>query len=436
MSSPARDQQLTRERALAELVHIVSVRPELGLRALMAAMKGRRAQVTAEQLTDLLSSGRFRAAGAGWVLAQADRREGEPPAVGAATTGRNQAADRHLGPGTEGPWGQPQHTAIPWDSAELADVLDATVEELSHAVWVLAQNEDTAPRWSANLELMHRRRPLTLTSDDLKEVRGQLKAMVRDQQTSEPDPAQILQNPSHDIRAQVADAPPPSTPPSSRTPGGDRQPVAAPRTVNLSVHAPRWEEGAGGCRIYRCAPAVTFGERHLAEELAKMPHGLAILSPILELRGTTHEVDAVVITRNGVVTLEQKDVPQGSAVLRIGPNSAPELDGQVIESLSHAWRQTRLHAQKLATLLKDETTPAIDPGFINAVLSVEGVAQVRGETNHVRLTPTGRVTETVAACLAQRPFRLPAPAAARILVRLGARELSVAELVEAGFAQQ
>ena len=434
MSSPPRDQTLTRERALSELVHIVSVRPHLGMRALMAAMKGRRAQVTAEQLTDLLASGRFRASGAGWVLVQVPDQLGEQPAPRPNVTARGLAEVTAL-PTSASTWLQPQPAAISWDPAELADVLDATPEELGHAVWVLAQNEDTAPRWLKNLQGLHRRQPLRLTSEDLKEVRGQLNAMVRERQAAGTSSLANASESGDPIDSKVVNAPssPQPVPAAGRIQG--TQPISH-GSAAAKVHAPRWEDGAGGCKIYRCAPAATFGEERLAQELARLPHGLAIMSPVLALRGEDREVDAIVVTPHGVVVIEQKDVHRGSEILKIGPNSAPEVDGQVIDSLSGAWRQARLHAQKLATLLKNETTPAVEPGFINAVLSFEGVGEVDARHSQVWPTTTRSVRETVDACLSQRTLALSAPEVARMLAVLGTRDLAVAELAAAGFSEQ
>lgn len=423
---------VSREQAHHELRAIIAVRPGLSERALMAAMKGRRTPVTIDQLRDLLRADAFRFIDGGWRLTDALAAPAPYP------------RQPHLLSDSHKPPAPLQATALTWTMKALRDLLDAADEDIAHALWLLAaQDEPQHLRWKRAADQLRNGTRAALTQADLGRIRSHLNEMRRAQRPSEQvaevhiqavhPPASAATPTVAQTGPRAADLASSATVSHPRTSAESITSEADRREARSTPHRATWQDGDGGCRTYQCAPPATHGERMLAVNLGSLPCGLVILSPIVPRRDDDREIDAIVLTPGGVVTVEQKDVPRGTGRLRFPLNASPECDGRPLPNLDGARRQARLHAQTLASLMRED--PRTDLGFISAVLSVEGAAEVEadGHRGGVWLSTTEDVVTVIGQCLTQRPFPVSMSSALEALERLGVAALPPQDVIAQQF---
>ena len=306
-----------------------------------------------------------------------------------------------------------------WSLPVLADVLGAEVSDVEHALWVLAANEDSVAEngpeghWGRiGLALREDANASSaLNQTDLIALREQLSSM----KIAPPENKHSSAEP-HAVPGAVGM-------------GHSARQVTNP-TGDADAFVIEWEGVEGTALVYRCAPSATYGEANLARALGSLEDALVILNPSVVQGRSEREVDAIILTPRGVVTIEQKDVGE-TGVLSIPLNGTPTLDGRPLKGLADARQQARKHAQVLASAAKRE--PAIDIGFIHSILSIEGSIELASSPRgNVVVTRTADIIAAIDSALTTG-HRITTRAIRALLLRLELPQVPAGRLVPLGF---
>ena len=186
MSSVRGESPVARDDALAALIEVVADHPGLRARTLLAVMKGRRKRVTEAQLDALLHSGPFEDHDGAWTMRQRGPHSAslsgalsDAAAAGPAGSSGKSSPMTPAAQEDDVSTTPSSSNALIWSMEDLYDVLDASAEDVKHALWVLVANE-SAPElhWSELATNLRRDGSALLTQRDLRELRGQLNAMA------------------------------------------------------------------------------------------------------------------------------------------------------------------------------------------------------------------------------------------------------------------
>ncbi|WP_127480197.1 nuclease-related domain-containing protein [Nocardioides pantholopis] len=177
-----------------------------------------------------------------------------------------------------------------------------------------------------------------------------------------------------------------------------------------------WEQTDVGW-VYEVGAPTTEGERELKRQLRNLP-GIVVLNCYIWDGAKEREVDAVVIHPRGIVTIEQKDVGRTSTGLLTVPVNGPVTVGGHEVGHDRARQQARLSAQMLASVSHHE--PKLEVGFITAFLAFHGDLELEPQLQrgNVRICMTKTVAGTLENYFSARESTVTLTVAQGVLRRL------------------